>query len=202
MSFYKVLEKLEERLRNTPSLFLLGCNPSSHLPCSRRQFTLVFSQACLVIGKQSQYDNTDALNECFYIFESQPLSSFLSPLPTTSFRELCSNSKSSLNLESLEAIMLLITAVTLFLQFQGMNCQVTTAIPMPTTAVTLAEKVLNAQRLIITPGTIDFQVGPCELLLNGPPPGEDPNIPGSPAGDQVRLFYVRRCFLGSEESQA
>jgi hypothetical protein len=87
--------------------------------------------------------------------------------------------------------MLLFTVITLFLQFQGLECQVTTPAPMPTTAVSLAEKVLAVQRIMYTGGTIDFQVAPCAFLLNGPLPGENGEPgpdPASASGDQVCVF--------------
>jgi hypothetical protein len=76
--------------------------------------------------------------------------------------------------------MLLITSITLFLQFELFNCQA-----LDTNSISLAEKVLAIERLMLTPGTIDFQVAPCEFVLNGPPPG----FP-EPSGDQAsQQFY-------------
>jgi hypothetical protein len=76
--------------------------------------------------------------------------------------------------------MLLITILTLLLQFQGLNGQALDA-----NGISLAEKVLAIERLMLTPGTIDFQVAPCDFVLNGPPPG----FPG-PSGDQVCLILM------------
>ena len=72
---------------------------------------------------------------------------------------------------------LLLFLITLFLQFHGLNCT-----PDPdSNGIYLAEKVLAIERMMLTPGTIDFQVAPCDFLLNGPPAlGPDA------AGDQVR----------------
>jgi hypothetical protein len=73
--------------------------------------------------------------------------------------------------------MLLLTIITLFLQFQGLNAEIPDQ-----NGLYLADKVLAIERLMLTPGTIDFQVGPCNLDLNGP-------LAGSPeqSGDQVCL---------------
>ena len=71
-------------------------------------------------------------------------------------------------------MMLFIAIITFFLQFQGLSCQVLDA-----NGVSLDEKVLYIERLMLTPGSIDFQVGPCDFLLNGPPP--------ETSGDLVRL---------------
>ena len=70
--------------------------------------------------------------------------------------------------------MLFIAILAFFLQFQSLNCQVLDA-----NGVSLDEKVLYIERLMLTPGSIDFQVGPCNSFLNGPPPGT--------SGDLVRL---------------
>jgi hypothetical protein len=71
--------------------------------------------------------------------------------------------------------MILITLIILFLQFRTLNCQA-----LDHNGISLAEKVLEISRLMLTAGTIDFQVAPCEFLLNGPP--------SSVAGDQVCLL--------------
>lgn len=72
--------------------------------------------------------------------------------------------------------MLFYTIITLFLYFKISTCQ-------DQNNITLAEKVLAIERLMLTPGTIDFQVAPCSFVLNGPPPG----FPDQP-GDQVCLY--------------
>jgi hypothetical protein len=69
--------------------------------------------------------------------------------------------------------MLLLFFISIFLQFQGLKCQ-------DANGILLAEKVLAVERMMLTPGTIDFQVAPCDFLLNAPPE--------SVAGDQVYLF--------------
>ena len=68
---------------------------------------------------------------------------------------------------------LLLFFITLILQFRGGTCQ-------DLNGILLAEKVLAVERLMLSPGTIDFQVAPRDFLLNGPPE--------SVAGDQVSLF--------------
>jgi hypothetical protein len=81
--------------------------------------------------------------------------------------------------------MLLITIITLFLQFKSLNCQALDA-----NGISLDEKVLAIERLMLTPGTIDFQVAPFDFVLNGPPPG----FP-DPAGDQVCLTLMLNCHF-------
>jgi hypothetical protein len=78
-------------------------------------------------------------------------------------------------------MMLFIAIITFFLQFQGLDCQV-----LDVNGVSLDEKVLYIERLMLTPGSIDFQVGPCDFLLNGPPPEE--------SGDLVRLSLFNLEF--------
>jgi hypothetical protein len=78
--------------------------------------------------------------------------------------------------------MLFIAIITFFLQFQGLNCQI-----LDVNGVSLDEKVLYIERLMLTPGSIDFQVGPCDFLLNGPPPEE--------SGDLVRLSLFNLEFI-------
>jgi len=70
--------------------------------------------------------------------------------------------------------MLFFAIITFFLQFQGLNCQV-----LDVNGVSLEEKILYIERIMLTPGSIDFQVGPCNSLLEGPPP--------EISGDLVRL---------------
>jgi hypothetical protein len=77
--------------------------------------------------------------------------------------------------------MLFITILALFLQFQSLYAQA--VIPDPN-GVSLAEKILAIERLMLIPGTIDFQVAPCEFVLNGPPPG----FPDQ-SGDQVWCLF-------------
>jgi hypothetical protein len=61
--------------------------------------------------------------------------------------------------------MLFFALLTLFLQFQSINSEIPDA-----NGLYLADKVLAIERLMLTPGTIDFQVAPCDFLLNGPDP--------------------------------
>jgi hypothetical protein len=81
--------------------------------------------------------------------------------------------------------MLIIAIIALFLQFNSLNCQALDA-----NGISLAEKVLAIERLMLTPGTIDFQVAPCDFVLNGPPPG----FP-DPSGDQVCLILMLNFHL-------
>ena len=74
--------------------------------------------------------------------------------------------------------MLLITTILFFLQFQSLNCQALDA-----NGVSLAEKALAIERLMLTPGTIDFQVATCGYANLATPPG----LPGE-TGDQVCGF--------------
>jgi hypothetical protein len=80
--------------------------------------------------------------------------------------------------------MILLTIITLFLQFQTTTCQALDA-----NGISLAEKVLAIERLMLTPGTIDFQVAPCSFVLNGPPL----DSPANP-GDQTAAQWVRTVF--------
>ena len=68
------------------------------------------------------------------------------------------------------------------MQIQISNCQALDA-----NGISLTEKVLAIERLMLTPGTIDFQVAPCDFLLNGPPP--------LIAGDQVCYSHVNLLKL-------
>jgi len=81
-------------------------------------------------------------------------------------------------------MMLLLTIITLFLQFQAFTCQ-----SLDGNGISLDEKVLAIERLMLTPGTIDFQVAPCGFLLNGPP-ADSPDFPG----DQTAAQWVRTVF--------
>jgi hypothetical protein len=76
-----------------------------------------------------------------------------------------------------------------FLEFQGLAGQ---AFPLDANGISLDEKVLSIERLLLTPGTIIFPVDPCNEILNGPP-GNGPNGPDQ-IGDQTsaREFSVLR----------
>lgn len=52
--------------------------------------------------------------------------------------------------------------------------------------ISLDEKVLAIERLLLTPGTIDFPVTPCDFNLN--------SAPNSIAGDQTAAQWVRTVF--------
>lgn len=70
--------------------------------------------------------------------------------------------------------MFLLALLSLALQFRASYAQ------LDSNGMSLAEKVLAIEQLMLTPGTIDFQVGPCDFVLNGPP-NSSPDI----SGDQV-----------------
>jgi hypothetical protein len=73
--------------------------------------------------------------------------------------------------------MLFLAVITLLLQLQGLNAEIPDQ-----NGLYLADKVLAIERLMLTPGTIDFQVAPCNLDLNGPLAGS-----AHQSGDQVCL---------------
>jgi hypothetical protein len=79
--------------------------------------------------------------------------------------------------------MLLFTTLTLSLHFRSSLCD------PDANNVYLAEKVLNIERLMLIPGTIDFQVATCAYTNLGPPPGES-----AYAGDQTAAQWVRTVF--------
>jgi hypothetical protein len=79
--------------------------------------------------------------------------------------------------------MLLFSILALFLHFHSSLCD------PDANNVYLAEKVLNIERLMLLPGTIDFQVATCAYTNLGPPPGEDEY-----AGDQTAAQWVRTVF--------
>jgi len=80
--------------------------------------------------------------------------------------------------------MLILTLITFFLQFQSLNGQTLDA-----NGISLAEKVLAIERLLLNPGTIIFPVAPCSLVLNGPPAGSPDD-----SGDQTAAQWVRTVF--------
>jgi len=79
--------------------------------------------------------------------------------------------------------MLFFSILALFLHFRSSLCD-----PDPNN-VYLADKVLAIERLMLLPGTIDFQVATCEYTNLGP-------TPGTPAytGDQTAAQWVRTVF--------
>ena len=52
--------------------------------------------------------------------------------------------------------------------------------------ISLGEKVLAIERLLLSPGSIDFPVTPCDFNLN--------SAPNSIAGDQTAAQWVRTVF--------
>ena len=81
--------------------------------------------------------------------------------------------------------MLLLTLLTLFLQFRGLNSQALDA-----NGISLDEKILAIERLLLTPGTIMFPVSPCSFMLNGP----QQTIPAQNGSDQTAAQWVRTVF--------
>ncbi len=77
--------------------------------------------------------------------------------------------------------MLVILLLTLCLYFQRLAAQT-----LDVNGISLAEKVLAIERLLLTPGTIIFPVTPCNLTLNGPPP--------EISGAQTAAQWVRTVF--------
>lgn len=56
--------------------------------------------------------------------------------------------------------------------------------------VSLDEKVLAIERLMLTPGTVDFQTSPCNSLLNGPSNSSSELF----AGEQTSAHWIRTAF--------
>jgi hypothetical protein len=79
--------------------------------------------------------------------------------------------------------MLFLTLLVLFLQFQGLACQ-------DANGITLDEKVLAVERLLLSGGTIIFPVTPCYFILNGPPQPSSTTM----MGDQTSAQWVRTVF--------
>lgn len=86
--------------------------------------------------------------------------------------------------------MLFLTLLTLFLQFQGLASQALDA-----NGISLDEKVLAIERLLLTPGTIIFPVFPCAEILNGPPVAPSDPTQGKVAaiGDQTAARKSSFC---------
>ncbi|TVY15916.1 WSC domain-containing protein [Lachnellula arida] len=82
-------------------------------------------------------------------------------------------------------MMLFFTLITLLLQFRGLNCQALDA-----NGVSLDEKILAIERLLLTPGTIMFPVTPCSFTLDGP----QQTIPAQNGSDQTAAQWVRTVF--------
>jgi len=77
--------------------------------------------------------------------------------------------------------MLGLTLLTTLLYITGIAAQALDA-----NGLSLADKVLGIERLLLTPGTIIFPVTPCNLTLNGPPP--------EISGAQTAAQWVRTVF--------
>ncbi|TVY92382.1 WSC domain-containing protein [Lachnellula willkommii] len=82
-------------------------------------------------------------------------------------------------------MMLFFTLITLLLQFRGLKCQALDA-----NGVSLDEKILAIERLLLTPGTIMFPVTPCSFTLDGP----QQTIPAQNGSDQTAAQWVRTVF--------
>jgi len=74
-----------------------------------------------------------------------------------------------------------LSVVAFGLHFRGLLSQALDA-----NGVSLDEKVLALERLLLTPGTIDFPVTPCDFNLN--------SAPNSISGDQTAAQWVRTVF--------
>ncbi|KAG4443010.1 hypothetical protein IFR05_001541 [Cadophora sp. M221] len=77
--------------------------------------------------------------------------------------------------------MLGFTLITIILHVAGINAQA-----LDSNGLSLADKVLGIERLLLTPGTIIFPVTPCNLTLNGPP--------ADISGAQTAAQWVRTVF--------
>jgi len=74
-----------------------------------------------------------------------------------------------------------LSVVAFGLHFRGLLSQTLDA-----NGLSLDDKVLAIERLLLTPGTIDFPVTPCDLNLN--------SAPNNIAGDQTAAQWVRTVF--------
>lgn len=100
---------------------------------------------------------------------------------------------------------MLLTLFIWFLHFRSLAGQ---AFPLDANGISLDEKVLAIERLLLTPGTIIFPVDPCNEILNGPP-GSGPQGPDQ-IGDQtsarkscsvdhrILLHILREMFVAME----
>lgn len=169
-------------LERQPFLFLLECNLRPMHPCGVAYLCRVWLRSYSVAGIQLAN-----LFSCHKVSSERfvPISINLNLYNLLQILSLyCTGTQVTVRSlkalhhwksSSLKFIMILITLVTLFLQFRTLNCQA-----LDHNGISLAEKVREISRLMLTPGTIDFQVAPCEFFLNGPPT--------SIAGDQVCLL--------------
>jgi hypothetical protein len=87
--------------------------------------------------------------------------------------------------------MLFVIFIILFFHFRSLADQ---ALPLDANRISLDEKVLAIERLLLTPGTIIFLVDLCNEILNGPP-GSGPDGVDQ-IGDQTsaRKFALRTSF--------
>lgn len=83
--------------------------------------------------------------------------------------------------QALSSIMRFLSVVAFGLHFHGLLSQ-----DLDANGVSLDQKVLAIERLLLTPGTINFPVQPCELNLN--------SAPNSVSGDQTAAQWVRTVF--------
>ena len=74
-----------------------------------------------------------------------------------------------------------IPLVAFGLQFRGLLSQALDA-----NKISLEEKALAVERLLVAPGTIDFPVVPCQRNLN--------SAPNNVSGDQTAAQWVRTVF--------
>ena len=76
--------------------------------------------------------------------------------------------------------MFFIALISLFLQFRGLLAQT------DSNGVSLDQKVLAIERLLLTPGTVIFPVTPCSNAIAG--------ADGSVSGNQIAAQWVRTVF--------
>jgi hypothetical protein len=62
--------------------------------------------------------------------------------------------------------MLFLIFISLFFHFRSLAGH---ALPLDANGVSLDEKLLAIEQLLLTPGTIIFPMDPCNEILNGPP---------------------------------
>ena len=77
--------------------------------------------------------------------------------------------------------MFFIALISLFLQFRGLVAQA-----LDSNGVSLDQKVLAIERLLLTPGTVISPVTPCSNAING--------ADGSVSGNQIAAQWVRTVF--------
>jgi hypothetical protein len=87
--------------------------------------------------------------------------------------------------------MLFLIFIALFFHFRSLVGQ---PLPLDANGISLDEKVLVIERMLLTPGTILFPVDPCNEILSGPPRGGPDGV--DQIGDQTsaRKFPMRTLF--------